>query len=167
MDHILALHEAIKKGKEVYVAFLDVTKAYDKAWAEGILYVLERRGLRNRLWKKFKELKEDLRAIVETKLGNTRQIKMKDNVRQGGVLSVIMYATLMDEIAKEVKRRHMGIDMGNGSKIGCLLWMDSVAFISKSDKEMQEMLDIADEIGNRFRIKFGEEKSNENWQETT
>ena len=37
--------------------------------------------------------------------------------------------------------------------------MDAIVFISKSDKEVQEMLDIADEIGNRYRIKFREEKS--------
>ena len=29
IDHILALKELIRKGKEVYIAFMDVTKAYD------------------------------------------------------------------------------------------------------------------------------------------
>ena len=70
-----------------------------------------------------------------------------------------MYATLMDEIAKEVQERNLGIEMGNGKKIGCLLWMDDVAFISKTSNELQEMLDIANNIGNKYRIKFGEEKS--------
>ena len=115
------------------MTLLDVTKAYDKEWAEGILYVLEKRGLKNRLWKKFKVLNGEL---------------MKDNIRQGGG----MYATLMDEIAKEVKHRQLGVDKGNGKKIACLLWMDDVVFISKNNKEM---LDDAEESGSRYRIKFG------------
>ena len=159
VDHTLALKEAIRKGKKVYIAFLDVTKAYDKAWAEGIMYVLEKRGLNDGLWRKIKQLNENLSATIETRHGNTRQILMKDNIRQGGVLSVIMYATLMDEIAKEVKQRNLGVNMGNGTKIGCLLWMDDVALISENKEELQEMLNITDEIGTRYRIKFGEEKS--------
>ena len=159
VDHTLALKEAIKKGKKVYIAFLDVTKAYDKAWADGIMYVLEKRGIKDRLWKKIKQLNEDLTAVIETKHGNTRQIQMKDNIRQGGVLSVVMYATLMDEIAKEVKARNLGINIGQGAKIGCLLWMDDVALISENREELQEMLDITQEMGTRYRIKFGEEKS--------
>ena len=159
VDHTLALKEAIRKGKKVYIAFLDVTKAYDKAWADGIMYVLEKRGIKDNLWKKIKQLNEDLTAVIETKHGNTRQIIMKDNIRQGGVLSVIMYATLMDEIGKEVKTRNLGVDMGHGEKIGCLLWMDDVALISENKEELQEMLNITEEIGTRYRIKFGEEKS--------
>ena len=158
-DHILALKEAIRKGKDVYIAFLDVTKAYDKAWADGIMYVLQKQGIKSKLWNIIKELNKNLTATVETKYGNTRPIKMKDNIRQGGVLSVIMYATLMDEIAKEVDKRKLGVDMGNDSKIGCLLWMDDVAFISRTKAELQEMLDIAHNISIKYRIKFGREKS--------
>ena len=159
VDHILALKEAITMGKSVYMAFLDVTKAYDKAWAEGIMYVLNKQGINNRLWSTIKKLNEDLNATVETKHGDTRTIKMRDNIRQGGVLSVIMYATLMDEIAKEVKERNLGIKLNEGDKIGCLLWMDDVAFIAENREELQEMLDITEKISMKYRIKFGEEKS--------
>ena len=159
VDHILALKEAIKKGKDCYVAFLDVTKAYDKAWADGIMYVLGKEGIDNKLWPIIKELNENLTAIVETKHGNTRPITMKDNIRQGGVLSVIMYAILMDEIAKEIEANKLGITMKEGEKIGCLLWMDDVALIAESKDELQKMLDIADKISTKYRIKFGEEKS--------
>ena len=159
VDHILALKEASRKGKNIYIAFLDVTKAYDKAWAEGIMFVMEKQGIKDKLWETIKHLNEDLEAYIETKHGNTRQIKLKDNIRQGGVLSVIMYATMMDEIAKEIQKRNLGIDMGTDQKLGCLLWMDDVALISQNKEELQEMLNITEEIGTKYRIKFGEEKS--------
>ncbi len=48
VDHILTLKEAIQternKKKPVYVVFLDVTKAYDKAWLDAIMYVMNKEG---------------------------------------------------------------------------------------------------------------------------
>ena len=42
------------------------------------------------------------KAKIKTKDGMTREINIKDSIRQGGVLSVLKYATVMDEIAKEI-----------------------------------------------------------------
>ena len=50
-------------------------------------------------------MNDDLKkAKVRTKQGETRTIKIRDSVRQGGVLSVTLYATLMDEIPKEINK---------------------------------------------------------------
>ena len=47
-------------------------------------------------------LNTNLTATITTTYGNTREIKKKirDNIRQGGVLSVLVYAAVMDEIAE-------------------------------------------------------------------
>ena len=163
-DHIRAHNDLITIGLEnktpVYVTYLDVTKAYDKAWLEAILYVLLKQGLNDPTWTAIKNLNQNLTAKIQTKNGPTRHIQIKDSIRQGGVLSVVMYAILMDEIAKEIKSRNIGIPLPNSKEnIGCLLWMDDVALIANNQKTMQEMLDITHEIANRYRIKFGEEKT--------
>ena len=163
-DHIRTLTDLITIGREgknpVYVTYLDVTKAYDKAWLDAILYVLEKQGLKDPTWLAIKNLNQNLTAHIQTKYGPTREIKIKDSIRQGGVLSVIMYATLMDEIGKEIAKHNIGIKLPQTQeRIGCLLWMDDVALIANNHKEMQNMLNITEEIANRYRIKFGEEKT--------
>ena len=49
MDHLIVLNETIKEikamKKTAYIIFLDVEKAYDKAWLNGILYVLNKSGV--------------------------------------------------------------------------------------------------------------------------
>jgi hypothetical protein len=35
-----------KKKKKTYITFLDVTKAYDKAWLDGIMYVMDKQGVK-------------------------------------------------------------------------------------------------------------------------
>jgi hypothetical protein len=147
-DYIMILKEAIKMNKETYVTFLDVTKAYDKAWADGLLFALHKQGIKDKVWLKVKELDENLKATVRTKYGNTREVNIKDSIRQGGVLSVTLYATVMDEIAKEIAARNIGAKIGNNKRIGCLLWMDDVALIANSKKDMEKLLEITQQIAN-------------------
>ena len=49
VDHILLANELIdvakRNKKDAYIAYLDVTKAYDKAWLTGIMHVMYKEGL--------------------------------------------------------------------------------------------------------------------------
>ena len=42
---------------------------------------------------------------------------------------------------------------------GCLLWMNDVVLIHHDQHIMQNMRDTTNEIANRYRIQFGQEKS--------
>ena len=42
---------------------------------------------------------------------------------------------------------------------GCLLWMDNEVLIHHDKHIMQNMIDTTNEIANRYRIQFGQEKS--------
>ena len=88
-----------------------------------------------------------------------RKIKIRDSIRQG-VLAVVEYANLMDEIAKELgKDKENIITIGNKNMPGCLLWMDDIVLIHHDKHIMQNMIDTTNEIANRYRIQFGQEKS--------
>ena len=163
VDHILILKEVItylkNKRKSVYVVFLDVTKAYDKAWLDAIMYVMYKQGLQDNTWCLMRKLNENLTARIDTKYGKTRQIEITDSIRQGGVLSVIQYALLMDEISKEIDKKNLGVELGENT-IGSLLWMDDVLLISSDTDKMKEMLETTDHISSIYHIEFGQAKSN-------
>ena len=164
VDHLLRIKDTIKhlrqNKKEAYIAFLDVTKAYDKAWLDAILYVMQKEGTDLPTWKLVKELNSNLKATLKTKHGNTREIQIKDSIRQGGFLSVIQYALLMDEINKEIIKENIGPKLScTNEPIGCLLWMDDVALISNNPEELQKMLKITNEVACRYHIEFGSAKS--------
>ena len=118
------------------------------------------RKLKRKKRKIVKELNSNLIAKVRTKYGLTRTIQIRDSIRQGGVLSVIEYANLMDEIAKELQEHFTGYQkIWNNTTMGCLLWMDDVVLIHHDKEEIQKMLNITNEIAKRYHIKFGKEKS--------
>ena len=87
------------------------------------------------------KLNKNLTATFVTKYGNTREIKIKDSIRQGGVLSVIQYALLIDEINKENTRINQ-----TPNQINTLLWMDNIALISDNIADMEKLLKQTNEI---------------------
>ena len=164
VDHLKYINTYIqemkKRKKDVYITFLDVTKAYDKAWLKAIIYTLHKSRIKGKLLRIVNNMNQDLTARIQSKYGITRKIKIRDSIRQGGVLAVVEYANLMDEIAKELgKDKENIITIGDKNMPGCLLWMDDVVLIHHDKHIMQNMIDTTNEIANRYRIQFGQEKS--------
>ena len=72
--------------------------------------------------------KDESKCIICVGVSGHYFINIKDSIRQGGVLSVIEYANLMDEIAKELKSKKVrNQQVWNSNINGCLLWMDDLA----------------------------------------
>ena len=163
-DHLLILQQAIQSAKnrkkDVYMGFLDVTKAYDKAWILGIMHILYERGLEDSLWETVLNLNDNLTATLKTKYGHTRAIKIRDSLRQGGVLAVLQYGIMMDQINQAIKAKGLGIKLqGTDTKIPSLLWVDDVLVMAESIEELQEMLNVINEIAAEYHIEFGMAKS--------
>ena len=140
--------------------YLDVTKAYDKAWLDAIMYVLYERGLTTKTWKLVKELNSNLLTTIQTKDGPTRKIKITDSIRQGGVLSVTMYALMMDETNKALQKTDLGIKIPNTDcTIPCLLWMDDVVLAETTAERTQKQLDITNDTSLKFHVEYGMAKT--------
>ncbi len=83
-----------------------------------------------------------------------------DSIRQGGVLSILQYAILMDEVAKDIVETDMGITLDTtNDKIGCLLWMDNVVLLATETDEQQKMLSTTDDTSTKYHIEYGKPKS--------
>ena len=163
VDHLLIVNNTLNREKRnkksFHIVFLDVEKAYDKAWLQGILDVLYRNGLQDRQWCYFMKLNEDNKAVIDTHVGDTREISIKNTLRQGSALSGIAYSALTDEIAKECEKQDMGYSISDEIKIPCLLWVDDYLAMNKAKKDIQKALDVTNNESRKYRIIYGESKS--------
>ena len=157
VDHLTVLKQTIQeindKGHTAYIIFLDVQKAYDKAWLDAIHALHMNKNLRM-----IKRINSNLTARIQTRYGLTRKINIKDSIRQGGVLSVIEYATLIDEIAKELKQRNLGLPTKQNFNLDSLLWMDDVCLIHHALDELQKILNVTNHVAKKYHIQFGAAK---------
>ena len=156
VDHLIVLKQTVKEiigiKQTAYVVFLDVQKAYDKAWLNVILYVLMKNGVEGKNLSIIKN--SNLTAKIQTWFGLTKEIPIKDSIRQDGALSVVEYATLIDEISKELRKRAQGVTTAPGTKIDSLLWMDDVCLIHRDRDKLQQMLHITNQVAKKYHIEF-------------
>ena len=54
---------------------------------------------------RIRKMNQNLTATIYTKYAEKREIKIKDSIRQGGVLSVLQYGWLIDDISKEITKK--------------------------------------------------------------
>ena len=76
------------------------------------------------------------------------------------MLSVTLYALLIDEINKEIMKTDLGIKIPNTDcTVGCLEWMDDVVLAETETKRSQELLNITEDTSQRYHIEFGMAKT--------
>ena len=164
VDHILVIKQLIRNAKAlkkpIYLPFFDVSKAYDKASFEAILFSAHERGLNGNNWQLMKELNTNLTAQVRTKFGNTRDIIIGGVLKQGSADACLLYAGHIDDITPPLERENLGIVVNNeGETIPALLWVDDIVGAETEPLKVQTILNIIDDLASMYRIEFGEDKS--------
>ena len=123
------------------------------------MYVMNKHGCEGATWNLTDCLNQNLTATIRTKHGMTRPININNSIRQGGVLAVTQYATLMDEINKEINKAKCTTQTNINTNSTCLLWVDDVAIITNNIEDQQTLQSITNNTANKYRIQFGQEKS--------
>jgi hypothetical protein len=88
-ETIMAIQERKKKA---FVAFLDVKKAFDTVWHEGLLYKLSLFGFPRYIWIILHNWYRGPTSAVLWKSSTSRSFKISQGVRQGAVLSPFLYS---------------------------------------------------------------------------
>ena len=138
MDNVYTLHEIVqgrlKEGKETYAFFLDVKKAYDTVWRDGLWLKLWDMGVRGRMWRVIKTIYEASMA-------------------QGCSLSPILFSVFINDLLVEVQEAGLGLQLNSGSSIGGLLFADDFVGITDSKEKLQKLIDVVHKYCNRWRLR--------------
>ena len=145
------------QNQEIYISFIALKKAVDKVWSSAILYVLWKRGIRGKLYQIMHKLNISQETRVMTKSGLRDTIVIEDNIRQRRPLSGPEFGLLIEELNLELRTTDLGIQYGFIILIG-LLFMDDIASLERSDKELQEALSITSLFLNKWQLKVNVKK---------
>ncbi len=96
------LRECIAWAREqhsvLYVCFLDVQKAFDRTWHNGLLYKLYEMGIKGRLWRVIANMHSDMESSVQYKGHKSSIFSVHQGSRQGGVISPFTYLCYTDRL---------------------------------------------------------------------
>lgn len=166
-DHIFTIKEitdrALITGKEVYVAFMDMEKAFDRVPRKKIWEVLEERNVNSKLIKIVKCMYKETRNKIISKNSMSREFNTKEGVRQGGSLSPLLFIAFMDKIIKETERKvkpfYIGYRFLEKVEIRECAFADDVAIIAGNEKALRENLEIWNQTLQNNSMKMNKSKT--------
>ena len=106
-DQLALLTQDIEDGfqeKKVLAVFFDLSKAFDKVWKEGLLLKLLRAGVHGKMHKWLSDFLFNRTARVKLHGAISRQVKLREGVPQGGVVSPTLFLVYMNDITTTVPR---------------------------------------------------------------
>ena len=139
------------QNQETYVEHIDLEKAFDKVLSSAIFYLLWKRGIRRKLWRIMHKLNNNQETRVMTKFGLTDKIVIVDSIRQGKPLSGSEFGLLIDELNLELRTTDLGVQYSFIILI-CSLFMDDIALLARSAKELHEILNITSLFLNKWHL---------------
>ena len=162
VDHVFTLSQILeiarKKRRRVFMAFLDVRKAYDRVWRGALWEKLEGLGFGGSFLSVMKALYQNIRCNLRVGEVDTDGAKLSIGLKQGCVLSPILFALYIRELGVELVNSGKGVRVGD-EKIPGLFFADDIVLMADTREELQDLLKITGEYGNKWRLEFSEEKS--------
>jgi Reverse transcriptase (RNA-dependent DNA polymerase) len=155
VEHILTLSQLLlgrkRQGKRTYSFFLDIKKAYDTVWRNGLWYKLWQLGIRGKAWRIIKNMYDNTRSCVsiDGKLGEF--FDMNNGVAQGDTLSPTLFSLFINDILKEIEAAHVGVEVKDKS-VGALMFADDFVGMCDSGDELQSMINMIYTYASKYRF---------------
>ena len=143
--HVL-IHNLIDKychkyNKKMYSCFIDLSKAFDTVPRDILLRKLKEIGITGNFFNIIRNIYTNDKAFIKLDGQITQSFSINQGVRQGCVLSPILFNIFMADLAKSLNSTDTGFLMEN-IKINSLFWADDIVLFANSPLELEQLLDI-------------------------
>jgi hypothetical protein len=163
VDQVFVLKEALRlrKGRKTFACFVDIRKAYDRTWRNGLWQKLWNLGVRGRMWRVIQNLYSNTRARVRLPGGDTDWFGIDTGLRQGCVLSPLLFDIFLDGLILALKRTRIGLNLlGDRDDLLCVLcFADDIVLLAESASDLQVLLKTLNEYLGRWRLNVNMEKT--------
>jgi Reverse transcriptase (RNA-dependent DNA polymerase) len=160
-DQLFSLVEILQnRGKQAtFCCFIDVKKAFDRVFRAGLWKRIAEEGVRGKMWRIVKSVYETVESCVKVDQSFTDWFVIETGVRQGCVLSPLLYALFINGLVKELNTLNLGIKIRRGKKLCSLLYADDIVLMAEDRESLQRMLDTVAKYAKRWRFELNPKKS--------
>ena len=161
MHTAFVLQEAINhlrsRKKKAYTAYLDVRKAFDTVWHDGLFLKLLF-GFPRYIWSILRNWYSHNTSAVLWNSSISHPFPIHQGVRQGAVLSPLLYSIFVNDLLLHLSSSGHGTSV-NGIFCGSPMFADDLALVSESVSDLQSILNIVTHYANTWRYKLNASKS--------
>ena len=158
----MALQETVSyynaKKSNAYVLMLDASKAFDRVEYSKLFKLLLRKGVSVLIVRLLicMYTKQRLRVRWSHVISDT--FGAQNGVKQGGVLSPILFAIYMDELLIRLKKSGIGCHIGN-TFLAALAYADDVTLVCPTLKSLKLLVKICEVYADEYHVLFNGPKS--------
>ena len=147
--------------RATYAFFLDLRKAYDTVWRDGLLYKLWQAGVRGRLWHYIDALYRTSHRAVRVGGHTSEVVDIDLGVAQGDTLSCILFNIFVNDLIAAYQQACPGValpaqDAAAGetehSRLASQLFADDFMGLAESPTALQQGISAARDWCNQWRM---------------
>ena len=146
------------KNTDVYSCLLDASKAFDKVHYGKLFTLLLKRNLPCLLVRFLLDSYTRHQVCVSWESSKSRYFSTLNGVKQGGVLSPILFIVYIDELIVILRHSGIGCHMG-GHYVGAIGYADDLTLVSPSIRALNNMLSICSKFAEEYNITFNTTKT--------
>lgn len=166
IDLINTLRIIIEQSAEwqspLYLAFIDFEKAFDSIDRECMWRILEIYGIPPKILNLIKGLYDGYKCQIIHDGVLSNPIDVTSGVKQGCILSPILFVTVLDMVMKtSLNRRRRGIQWGMQNRLEDLDFADDLCLLAQRHSDMREKLLALSDVAKKVGLKINEAKTKE------
>ena len=163
-DHILTIKSIIddanKRKKKVYLALIDLIKAYDSVQHWAIKQTLHKYGVDKETIQVVMDMHKGLLTTIEINGLTSQPFPMNNGIRQGDVLAPLLFILVINPIIDIISKKCKGYrSIWTKIKVSILAYMDDIILVSDELEDFQNMCKLLTEIIEYLSLKINEEKT--------
>jgi len=144
IDHISSLTSIIETRKKLnmstYCAFIDFKKAYDSIDRFKLWRCLSDTGVSGKLFTSVRSLYTSVSSCVRVNSHHTDWFNVSCGLRQGCILSPLLFNFYINDLALLLKATGIGVDCDD-DLICILMYADDIVLLADSEHDLQILLD--------------------------
>ena len=123
------------------LAFIDIAKAFDKTDIYGILTMLVDKGINHHIIKILESWFS--KSVIQVNWNGflSKPVTLKAGVRQGGILSPLLFSCFIDSLLVKLEASGYGCFI-NGNCLNSFMYADDIVLLSISISDLQALTDI-------------------------
>lgn len=166
-DHIFTIrqviHKTLQTKSKAYFAFVDLEKAFDRVRRQTVWDILEKRKVDKHLIEAVKSVyRKSINYVIYRNM-KSDTFETPEGLRQGGVLSPILFCLFMDEIMKECTPKLKKLSIGYKNLIPVevteCVFADDVVILAENEASLQKNLEIWEESLMKYDMKMNINKT--------
>lgn len=163
MDNVYILNHLIQKAKregvKIYALFVDLSAAFDGVNRGKLWKILEEKGISKGLIERLKGVYEETKVKIRTENGLTEEFWTTKGVRQGCVLSPLLFCLYTSGLEEVFRKRNVGGVSIKGDRIWSLSYADDIVILAKNREAMKDMMGSMKVFWGKLELVMNTEKT--------